>query len=124
VGAGSVAPLGPGAAMASGVTSGQGHLALCEAGGPEDSYWWTSCGGFAGGPFMASTCSGTAYDTLLAVQIPRTGAVVCNDDACKLQAAITTNLPPGAGLHVLSVDGFTPRHLGAYNLLTTRPSAP
>ena len=121
VGAGQVAPLGVGASVVAGTTSGAGQLSLCEAGGPEDSYWWTSCPAFAGGPFMASTCNNTIYDTILALQIPRTAAVVCNDDACKLQAAITTNLPPGAGLHVLSVDGFTPRHQGAYTLSTTRP---
>ncbi|HXU82052.1 MAG TPA: hypothetical protein VN914_11685 [Polyangia bacterium] len=121
VGAGPVSALGVGASVTSGTTSGTGQLSLCEAGGPENSYWWTSCQGFAGGPFMASTCSNTIYDTLLALQIPRTATLVCNDDACKLQAAITTSLPPGAGLHVLSVDGFTPRHQGAYTLSTTRP---
>jgi hypothetical protein len=121
VGSGAVAALGLGSSVTSGMTSGAGQLSLCEAGGPENSYWWTSCQGFAGGPFMASTCSNTIYDTMLSLQIPRTAALVCNDDACKLQAAITTNLPPGAGLHVLSVDGFTPRHQGAYTLSTTRP---
>jgi hypothetical protein len=121
VGTGQVAALGLGASVASGTTSGDGRLSLCEAGGPEDSYWWTSCQGFTGGPFTASTCSNTMYDSMLALQIPRTGALVCNDDACMLQAAITTSLPPGAGLHVLTVDGFTPRHHGAYSLSTTRP---
>ena len=103
------------------MTSGMGRLSLCEGGGAENSYWWTSCRGFAGGPFMASTCSNTAHDSMLSLQIPRTATVVCNDDACRLQAAITTNLPPGAGLHVLSVDGFTARHRGPYTLSTRRP---
>jgi hypothetical protein len=121
VGSGLVAPLGLGSSATFGATSGAGRLSLCEAGGPENSYWFTSCGVFTGGPFMASTCSGTAYDTMLALQIPRAAVVVCNDDACKLQASITTSLPPGAGLHVLSVDGFTAHQLGAYSLTTTRP---
>jgi hypothetical protein len=120
-GGGTVGALGPGTASASGATSGGGQIALCEAGGPENSYWWTSCPGFTGGPFMASTCSSTAYDTMLSLQIPRTGALVCNDDACNLQAAMTTNLPPGAGLHVLAVDGFTTRQQGTYTLNTVRP---
>jgi hypothetical protein len=120
-GAGSVERLPGGTASTSGITSGSGRLALCEAGGPENSYWWTSCADFKGGVFMATTCSNTAYDSLLALQIPRTAGVVCNDDACKLQAALTTNLPPGAGLHVLSVDGFTPRQQGKYTLITVRP---
>jgi hypothetical protein len=121
VGSGPVAALGPGTSMATGTTSGMGRLSLCEGGGPESSYWWTSCPSFAGGPFMASTCAGTMYDTMLALQIPRTSNLVCNDDACMFQAAITTSLPPGGGLHVLSVDGFTPRQQGAYTLSTTRP---
>jgi hypothetical protein len=121
VGAGAVAALGTGTAVTSGTTSGTGRLGLCEAGGPEDAYWWTSCPGFAGGLFQASTCSNTVYDSLLSLQIPRTATLVCNDDACKLAAAIVTNLPPGAGLHVLAVDGFTRRHKGAYTLSTTRP---
>jgi hypothetical protein len=120
-GAGTVSALGPGTASVTGITSGDGRVSLCEAGGPENTYWWASCAGGIGGTFMASTCAGTVHDTILSLQIPRTGAVVCNDDACKLQASIVTNLPPGAGLHVLGVDGFTPRHAGAYTLSTTRP---
>lgn len=122
VGSGPVAELGAGTASTSGTTSGEGGLSLCEAGGPESSYWWTSCQAFTGGAFMASTCTGTMYDSMLSLQIPRSPAPpVCNDDACMLQAAISTSLPPGAGLHVLAVDGFTPRHKGAFTLSTTRP---
>jgi hypothetical protein len=121
VGAGSVSSLGPGTATASGITSGIGRLALCEAGGPENSYWWTSCPAFPGGMFTASTCAGTVYDTILALQIPRTAALICDDDACRLQASISAALPAGAGLHVLSVDGFTGRQQGAYTVITNRP---
>jgi hypothetical protein len=121
VGGGAVVALGAGTAVNTGTTSGTGRLNLCEAGGPEDAYWWTSCPVFPGGLFQASTCGSTAYDSLLSLQIPRTATVVCNDDTCKLQAAVITNLPPGAGLHVLAVDGFTRRHKGAYSLSTTRP---
>jgi hypothetical protein len=121
VGTGAVSALGPGSSTASGMTSGTGRLSLCEAGGPENSYWWTTCSGFAGGRFTASTCAGTVYDSILALQIPRTAAVVCDDDTCRLQASIDTTLPSGAGLHVLTVDGFTGRQQGAYALTTVRP---
>jgi hypothetical protein len=121
VGSGMVAALPAGTAMTTGMTSGMGRLSLCEGGGAENSYWWTSCQGFSGGPFMASTCTNTMYDTMLILQIPRTANVVCNDDSCMFQAAISTNLPPGPGLHVLSVDGYTPKQQGAYSLSTTRP---
>jgi hypothetical protein len=120
-GAGTVGALAAGTAVTTGMTSGMGRLSLCEGGGAENSYWWTSCQAFAGGPFMASTCANTVYDTMLVLQIPRIANVVCNDDACMFQAAISTNLPPGAGLHVLSVDGYTPKQQGAYSLSTTRP---
>ena len=121
VGSGMVAALAAGTAMTTGVTSGMGRLSLCEGGGAENSYWWTSCQAVSGGPVMASTCANTVYDTMLILQIPRTANVVCNDDSCMFQAAISTNLPPGAGLHVLSVDGFTPKQQGAYSLSTMRP---
>jgi hypothetical protein len=121
VGAGPVATLAAGSATATGTTTGTGTLGLCEAGGPENAYWWTSCPSFVGGPFSASTCVGTAYDTLLSLQLPRADMVLCNDDACNYQSLLNATLPPGAGLHVLAVDGFSVRKLGAYTLTTVRP---
>jgi hypothetical protein len=121
VGTGSVASLGAGSTTSTGTTTGTGGLGLCEAGGPENAYWWTSCPDFVGGAFSASTCTGTAYDTLLSLQIPRADMVLCNDDTCSYQSLINAALPPGAGVHVLAVDGFSVRKLGPYTLTTVRP---
>lgn len=123
VGGGTLLPMPAGTGSLVGVTSGQGTSALCEAGGPEDTYWWTTCPDFAGGDFLASTCGGASYDTVLALQVPRSGAVVCNDDdnACGRQSTVTVALPPGAGLQSLLVDGQVGTSAGAYALAYTRP---
>ena len=123
VGGGRLLPMPAGTGSLAGATSGQGLSALCEAGGPEDTYWWASCPDFAGGDFFASTCGGTAYDTVLALQVPRSAAVACNDDdnACGRQSTVTVTLPPGAGLQSLLVDGQVGTSAGPYTLAYTRP---
>lgn len=123
VGGGMLLPMPAGTGSLIGATGGQGTSALCEAGGPEDTYWWATCPDFAGGDFSASTCMGASYDTVLALQVPRSGAVVCNDDdnACGRQSTVTLALPPGAGLQSLLVDGQVGTSAGAYALAYTRP---
>jgi hypothetical protein len=114
--------LAAGSGVRTGITTDRGVLSLCEAGGPEDCYWWASCPDYAGGDFTASTCTGTSFDTVLSLQIPRSEAVLCaNGDSCGLQESIATTIPPGAGIHVLAVDGDVGISMGAYTLTYTRP---
>ena len=111
-----------GSGTLTGTTSGTGFMALCEAGGPEDCYWWASCPDYAGGSLSASTCTGTDFDTVLALQIPSADSVSCaNGDSCGLQELMTTTIPPGAGMHVLTVDGDVRSSAGAYTLTYSRP---
>jgi hypothetical protein len=123
VGNGVLLPMPPGSGSVDGVTSGQGLSDLCEAGGPEDTYWWTTCPDFPGGEFFASTCGETLYDTVLALQIPRARAVVCNDDdnLCGRQSSVSMAVPPGSGLQSLLVDGHVGKAAGPYSLAYTRP---
>jgi hypothetical protein len=111
-----------GSGTLTGKTSGSGSMALCEAGGPEDCYWWVSCPDYAGGTLSASTCAGTAFDTVLSLQIPSNDTVSCaNGDSCGLQELMTAAIPSGAGMHVLTVDGDVHSSAGAYTLTYSRP---
>ena len=123
VGNGVLLPMPAGSGSVDGVTSGQGLSDLCEAGGPEDTYWWTTCPDFPGGNFFASTCGETSYDTVLALQVPRARVVACNDDddTCGRQSTVSMALPPGAGLQSLLVDGHVGKAAGPYSLAYTRP---
>jgi hypothetical protein len=106
-----------------GTTSGNSVTSLCEAGGPENVYWWTSCPDFAGGTFTATTCKLTTWDTVLILQVPRGGLQVCADDdpSCGRQSTLTSTLPAGAGLHVLTIDGANNAAFGDYTIAYTRP---
>ena len=123
IGNGARIPLPAGEGSLTGTTAGAGTSVLCEAGGPEDSYWWLTCPDFPGGSFSASTCIGTSFDTVLALQVPRAGAVLCNDDdnACGRQSTVAADIPVGAGLQVLLVDGQVASSAGPYALAYTRP---
>jgi hypothetical protein len=124
VGSGSVTLLPAGSSTATGTTSssGFGSLYACDAGGAENSYWWTTCAGDAGGAFSGSTCGGTTnFDTMLSLQMPAAEAMVCDDDTCLMQSTVTANIPGGAGLYVISVDGFSTARHGDYTLTTSRP---
>ena len=111
-----------GSGTLTGTTSGSPLLSLCEGGGPEDCYWWVSCPDYAGGTLSASTCSGTAFDTVLSLQIPSNDTISCaNGDSCGLQELMTAAIPPGAGMHVLAVDGDVRSSAGAYTLTYSRP---
>ena len=122
VGNGPSLPLGSGTTTVTGTTDGSGTLSFCEAAAAENSYWWTTCPDFKAAPLMSGTCGpGTSFDSVLVLQIPRTGAAFCNDDGCGFQSRINVPVPAGAGIQVLSVDGSTGRQTGAYSLTVTRP---
>ena len=121
VGAGSVTQLPAGSSTLNGTTSGSGTLYACDAGGAENAYWWRTCPNDAGGAFHSSTCTGTTWDTMMSLQIPGSEATLCDDDTCSLQSSVTTNIPAGAGLFVVSVDGFSQSRHGDYTLTTSRP---
>jgi hypothetical protein len=125
LGTGLVAALDPGTGSVSGttITRTRGPIAACEASGPSASYWWLTCPDYLGGALTASTCTGTAFNTVLSLQIPRTGLVSCNDDydPCGSRSFINPTVPPGAGLNVLTVGGATTSDYGDYLVTYTRP---
>ena len=116
-----VHPLPAGPSTLTGTTMGVGNIYACEASGPETSYWWLTCPSFTEMPMMSSTCTGTAFDTVLSLQVPRAGGVACGNDNCGFQAALTAPVPAGAGLNVLSVTGPTLQSKGAFTLQVVRP---
>jgi hypothetical protein len=119
----SLTQLPAGSGMVAGNTTGTGIVSQCEAAGPENSYWWKSCPDYAGGAFTATTCHLSTFDTILSVQIPRAGGTSCADDdpACGVQSTVGATVPPGAGLHALTIDGSTPTNAGNYSIMYTRP---
>jgi hypothetical protein len=122
VGTGTVSYLQPGHSAPTGHTSGDGLLNACNAGGAENAYWWMTCSNSAAGVLSASTCTGTNFDTILSLQSPGGESVVCNDDAsCSVQSSLAANIPAGAGLYVIAVDGFTQVNSGNYTLTAQRP---
>ena len=46
---------------------------------------------------------------------------MCNDDACgPFQSTINGTIPPGAGIHTFTVDGFG-ANTGSFSVAVTRP---
>lgn len=121
VGNGTVGHLAQGTSTSTGTTSGFGTLYACDGGGAENSYWWQTCPTDPGGAFQGSTCSGTAFDTILSLQIPGSETVMCDDDTCSFQSTVSAQIPAGAGLYVIAVDGFSQAKQGNYSLAVTRP---
>jgi hypothetical protein len=121
VGTGSVARLAQGTTTTTGTTSGFGGLYECTGGGAENAYWWATCPADAGGVFQASTCTGTTFDTILSLQLPGSDTVMCDDDSCSVQSTVSANIPAGAGLFVIAVDGFSQAKHGDYTLSASRP---
>jgi hypothetical protein len=84
---------------------------------PEDAFYFFTCPADPARAFHASSC-GSSYDTLIetrSVGVP----VACNDDAgleCGLGSSATANIPAGAGLHVVYMDGFSSGSTGAYRM--------
>jgi len=122
-GSGSLTQLPAGMGTLQGTTSGTGSVSLCEASAPENSYWWVTCSTYQGGVLAASTCTGTAFDTVLSLQVPKAGTLNCADDdpVCGVRSNMNTVVPKGAGIHVLTVDGGTGSAKGAYTLKYQRP---
>lgn len=122
-GDGPVTTLAKGTDAVGGTTDGVGPTDVCEAPGPSSTYWWLTCPDYLGGAFAASTCTGTTFDTVLSLQIPRTDSVSCIDDTdpCGTRSSMSATLPPGAGLNMLTVGGATPSAGGVYLLTYTRP---
>ena len=100
-----------------------GAVDICEGPGNDNSYWWLTCPDYAGGTITASTCTGTIFDSVLILQIPRTNMVTCNDDyePCGSKSSISSIIPPGAGINVLTIDGGSVRSFGTYQITYTRP---
>jgi hypothetical protein len=122
-GTGPLTPLPAGIGTLQGTTSGTGGVSLCEASAPENSYWWSSCSTYQGGVLAASTCTGTTFDTVLSLQVPRAGTLNCSDDepTCGVWSKMSVVIPKGAGIVVLTVDGGTGSAKGAYTLTYQRP---
>jgi hypothetical protein len=124
-GGGAIAQLPQGSTVQHGTTSGEGNIdgisSDCLAAGPENSYWWARCPSDPGGTLTASTCGGTTWESIVEVQIPKSVQYQCNLDGCGLQATMSTLVPAGAGLGVLSVDGQSGTDVGEYALTVSRP---
>ncbi len=119
-GYGALLPFPAGVGSLTGTTSGDSGTAICEADGPENTYWWTTCPDFAGGAFSAATCPGTTFKSLLVEQVGRGAISSCNgsEDSC---ATVAAPVPAGAGLQILSIFGNVPNSFGKYTITYTRP---
>lgn len=126
-GAGNIAPLPAGSSVQSGSTlSASGSIQNitndCLALGPENSYWWCSCPSDLGGTLSASTCGGASWETALELELPASAPYACSlDVGCGLQTSLSSAIPAGAGLRVLSVDGQNATDKGSYTMTVSRP---
>ncbi len=125
-GSGTATALPQGSSVQTGTTVGVGgnidSLSQdCLSAGSENSYWWARCPSDQGGTLTASTCGGTSWESIVEVQIPKSVPYQCNLDGCGLQSSLTTEVPPGAGLGVLSIDGQGGSDHGAYSMTVSRP---
>jgi hypothetical protein len=123
VGNGTLNPLNAGNSTPGGITLGTGRVSTtCGSSGPENTYYWYTCGASAGGAFTASTCGRATWDTsLLQRSAARAALDVCNDDACATQSTVTSTIPAGAGIHTFYVDGFGVGSSGVYTVSVSRP---
>ncbi|MDB4930014.1 MAG: uncharacterized protein JWM10_2498, partial [Myxococcaceae bacterium] len=121
VGGGTLAQLPVGSSTQSGATSGAGLMGGACGGSQagEATWWWRTCPEAVGGAFSASTCSRANWDTLI-YQRNATGADLCSDDSCSAQSAINGSIPPGAGIHTFTVDGFS-INTGSFSVQVLRP---
>lgn len=125
-GSGTATELPQGSSVQTGTTAGVGGnidslSPDCLSAGAENSYWWARCPSDQGGTLTASTCGGTTWESVVEVQIPKSVPYQCNLDGCGLQSSLTTEVPPGAGLGVLSIDGQGGSDHGAYSMTVSRP---
>ena len=125
-GSGTATELPQGESVQTGVTAaGGGNITTlsqdCVSAASENSYWWARCPSDPGGTLTASTCGGTTWESIVELQIPKSVPYQCNIDGCGLQASLTAEVPPGAGLGVLSIDGQGGSDHGAYSMTVSRP---
>jgi hypothetical protein len=109
-----------------GTTSGTGVVApsaACSANGPEATFWWRHCSGLGRYAVTASTCNaGSNYDTVVYYRTPYSAADVCNDDlgsSCALGGTLSSigaGISGLAGIHVVTVDGYSSGSVGNYVL--------
>jgi len=130
-GSGTTTQLPPTDSVQMGTTTGEGNLSTlsndCVAAAGENSYWWARCPSDPARTIHASTCTGTSFESVVEMQVPKLApgiesAYRCNIDGCgggSLQGALGTNLPAGAGLGVLSVDGQSGNDFGPYSMTVT-----
>jgi hypothetical protein len=127
VGNGPVGQVNAGTAILSGTTAGTGVMnQTCGAAGtsPENTYWWVTCPTFVSAAFSATTCGGATWDTVLALRNGSGAGNLCNDDTggtCGWRSTISGNIPAGAGIHTLYIDGYGNGSLGTYAMSVTRP---
>jgi hypothetical protein len=128
---GTETPLPQGPSVQSGTTEGDmGNIddesPACIAAGPENGYWWTNCPGDTGGTLTASTCDGGAsWETVVALEEPGSEPYTCALDTCPapygMQSSLAANIPAGAGLRVLVIDGEAGNSAGPYTMDVVRP---
>jgi hypothetical protein len=124
-GSGAVKQLPQGDSVQKGTTPSRTNITSqsekCMAAAGEDSYWWARCPNDPAGTLTASTCGGAKWESIVEMQIPRVTTYQCALDTCGLQSSLSTELPAGAGLAVVSVDGNNGDDFGAYTLNVSRP---
>ena len=128
-GSGTTKQLPPTDSVQTGTTTGEGNISTlsndCVAAAGENSYWWARCPNDPARTIHASTCGGASFESVLEMQVPKLApgiesAYRCNVGGCgTLQAALGTNLPAGAGLGVLSIDGQSGSDVGPYTMTVT-----
>ncbi len=123
VGNGPVVAITPTTTMANatGTTAGTGTIggSCGGAGSPENTYYFTTCPTATAQLFHATTCGGATWDTLIYQQSNGRAGDVCNDDqgyVCGARSSVTSQIPAGANLHTITVDGFGTGSAGAYTL--------
>jgi hypothetical protein len=120
VGSGDVEAITPSGtrAITSSLAAGTGRVNPgCDAAGPEDTFWWTTCPSFLAQPMHITTCGGAAFDTVIHQHSAgRSPVSLCNDDACGFQSNLLVTLPAGAGLHAYYLDVYGASLPGAYTV--------
>lgn len=98
-------------------------VGFCGTSNTAPGVWYEATG--TGGPMIASTCTGTFYDSKLSVFTGTCGSLSCvggNDDACGLQSSVQWNSTSGTTYYIL-VHGFGSA-TGAFDLTLDCPLPP
>jgi hypothetical protein len=116
-----VSPLPAGGTVGTytGSTAGATNSASGTCGGGsagDDAIWWLQCPADAR-TYLANTCTGTSYDSVLHLRF-NGNPISCNDDGCGLQSSMPGALTSGAGVVQLFVDGYNTA-TGSYSTSVT-----